>query len=86
MNLSTTKMSSKGQIVIPEEIRKRLGLSTGTQFVVIGNDDAVILKTIEPPSMKGMGELLASARKAARKAGLKKSDVNEAIKKARAKK
>jgi len=86
MKLSTTKMSSKGQIVIPEEVRKRLGLSAGTQFVVIGNEDAVILKTIEPPSMKGMGALLASARKAARKARAKKSDIKEAIKKARAKK
>ena len=47
-------MSSKGLIVIPEKVRKRLGLSTGTQFVVIGNEDAVILKTIEPSSMDGI--------------------------------
>ena len=29
---ATTKMSSKGQIVIPEEIRQQLGLDAGTQF------------------------------------------------------
>ena len=34
--LSTTRMSSKGQVVIPEEIRQRLGLETGAQFVVAG--------------------------------------------------
>jgi AbrB family looped-hinge helix DNA binding protein len=32
--ISTTKMSSKGQIVIPEAIRKELGLKSGAQFVV----------------------------------------------------
>ena len=32
---STTKMSSKGQVVIPEAIRKRLGLNPGVEFVVV---------------------------------------------------
>ena len=86
MNVSTTKMSSKGQIVIPEDIRKQLGLSAGSQFIVIGSQDAVILKTIQPPSVKEVKPLLASARASARKAGAKKSDVSKAIKKARAKK
>lgn len=40
--LSTTRMSSKGQIVIPEPIRKKLNLQPGAQFVVIGEDDVVI--------------------------------------------
>ena len=43
-NLATTKMSSKGQVVIPEDIRKRLKLKAGSQFVVVGEDDVVILK------------------------------------------
>jgi len=34
--LATTRMSSKDQIVIPEEVRKRLYLKTGAQFVVVG--------------------------------------------------
>ncbi len=83
--LSTTKMSSKGQIVIPEEIRKRLGLKPGSQFVVVGNKDTVILKTITPPSMDEFDELIAEARKQARRVGMKQSDVSKAIKKARGK-
>jgi len=43
--VSTTKMSSKGQIVIPEDIRNRLGLKTGLQFIVLGERDVVILKS-----------------------------------------
>jgi AbrB family looped-hinge helix DNA binding protein len=83
--LSTTKMSSKGQIVIPEAIRKRLGLKPGSQFVVVGNKDTVILKAITPPSMDEFDELIAEARKQARRVGIKQSDISKAIKKARGK-
>lgn len=83
--LSTTKMSSKGQVVIPEEIRRRLRLKAGSQFVVVGNKDTVILKTISPPSREDFEELIAEARKKARKAGMKRSDISKAIKKARGK-
>ena len=77
--LSTTRMSSKGQVVIPEEIRQRLGLETGDQFVVVGDHDTVILKAIYAPTLKGLGTLMTQARKQARKAGLKKKDVTAAI-------
>jgi len=40
--VATTRMSSKGQVVIPEGIRKRLGLKAGSQFVVVGDRDTVI--------------------------------------------
>jgi AbrB family looped-hinge helix DNA binding protein len=33
---ATTKLSSRGQVMIPEEIRNRLGLEPGVQFVVVG--------------------------------------------------
>ena len=81
--LATTKMSSKGQVVVPEEIRKRLGLKTGTQFLVVGEKDVVILKAISPPYMKEFDELIAQARKRVRQAGMKRSDVAAAIAKAR---
>ena len=81
--IATTKMSSKGQVVIPEDIRRRLRLRSGSQFVVVGERDTVILKTISPPVMEEFDDLIAKARKQARRAGLKRSDVKAAIAKAR---
>ena len=82
-NLATTKMSSKGQVVIPEGIRKRLGLKAGAQFVVVGDKDVVILKAISPPSMEDFDALIIEARRQAKKAGMKRSDITAAIAKAR---
>jgi AbrB family looped-hinge helix DNA binding protein len=70
-------------VVIPEEIRDRLGLQSGTQFVVVGDRDVVILKAISPPSMKEFDDLLAEARRQARRSGVKKSDINAAVSKIR---
>jgi AbrB family looped-hinge helix DNA binding protein len=81
---ATTKMSSKGQVVIPEDIRKRLKLKTGSQFVVMGENDVVILKTIQPPAMAEFDALIAKARSQGKKSGLKQSDISVAIEKARA--
>ena len=85
-NMATTRMSSKGQVVIPEEIRDRLGLSAGTQFVVVGNRDVVILKAISPPSVEAFDDLIAKARQQARRAGLKKSNVEAAVARVRSRK
>ncbi|MBZ0160537.1 MAG: AbrB/MazE/SpoVT family DNA-binding domain-containing protein [bacterium] len=81
--VATTKMSSKGQVVIPEGIRKRLGLTTGSQFVVVGEKDTVILKTISAPTLADSDELVSEARRQARQAGMKRSDVAAAIREAR---
>ena len=81
--LATTKLSSKGQVVIPEEIRERLGLKEGTQFIVVGDRDVVILKSIAPPAMDEFDELVRRARIAARKAGMKPADVRRAVSRAR---
>ncbi len=47
--VATTKMSSKGWVVIPEEIRKKLNSKPGDRFVVVAEGDAVLLKLITPP-------------------------------------
>jgi len=80
---ATTTLSSKGQVVIPEDIRNDLGLSEGDQFVVIGEGDAVILKAITPPKMEDFAKLLSQARTAAKNAGITKADLKSAIAKAR---
>ncbi len=80
---ATTTLSSKGQVVIPEAIRDRLGLTTGAQFVVVADRDVVILKVLAPPSLKDFAALSAQARRAAKAAGLKQADVARAIAKVR---
>lgn len=83
--LATTRLSSKGQIVIPEEVRTRMGLKPGAQFVIMGEGDVVILKIISPPSMEEFDELIVKARRQARRAGLRQRDIAAAIREVRAK-
>lgn len=78
-NLATTKMSSKGQVVIPEDIRRRLNLKAGVQFMVVGEKDVVILKAIAPPSMREFDVLIAEARKQAKESGMKPAAITAAI-------
>jgi AbrB family looped-hinge helix DNA binding protein len=85
-NIATTRMSSKGQVVIPETVRKQLNLKEGAQFVVVGEKDVVILKSIEPPSLDEFDDLIAAARKKGRQAGIKRSDIGDAVSEARGRK
>ena len=80
---SVTRMSSKGQVVIPEPIREQLGLEPGTRFLVVANQDAIMLKEIEPPSIEDFDELLEELRGQARAIGLKQADISEALEQAR---
>ena len=84
-NVSTTKMSSKGQVVIPENIRKQLNLRAGAQFVVVGEKDVVILKNITPPLLDEFDDLIDKARREGKRAGIRRSDIADAILKARGK-
>ena len=81
--MEVTSMSSRGQVVIPQDIREQLHLKTGEKFVVVGEDGTVILKRIEMPSFKDFDSILKKTQEFARKTGLKKKNVAEAIKRVR---
>lgn len=83
--IATARMSSKGQVVIPEDIRNKLGLKTGSQFVVLGENDVVIMKAINQPSIRDFDKLIEKARQQAKTAGMTKSDVSSIINKVRGK-
>lgn len=80
---ATTTLSSKGQVVIPEEIRQRLGLKAGAQFVVVADRDVVIFKVLEPPALSEFAALAVQARKVAKRAGLRRADLVKAVVRAR---
>ena len=80
---ATTKLSSKGQVVIPEEIRRRLGLKPGAQFLVVGEADFVVLKALEAPDSSEFQDLVAKARASADGAGMTPDEVDLAVRDAR---
>ena len=87
MATETIKMSSRGQIVIPQDIREELKVSEGTLFSVVSAKDAIILKKIAMPSkedlIKELGAIALEGSKRAEKLGIKESDVHGLVQKAR---
>ena len=87
MPAETIKMSSRGQIVIPQDIREELKAGEGTIFSVVSAKDAIILKRISIPSkedlIKEIEAIALEGRKRAEKLGIKESDVPKFIQKAR---
>jgi len=79
----TTKMSSRGQVVIPQPIRTQLRLEPGAEFVVLAKNDVLVLQRVPNPSWDQFDTLIREARRQARSAGLTRRDVRRAIAKVR---
>ena len=47
-----TTISEKGQVVIPQSIRKELGIKPKNKFLVYGKGDTIILKKLNVPNLK----------------------------------
>ena len=70
-----TKISTKGQVVIPSDIRKELGLEVGSSVLVTKMQDFVLLKRIEiPDMMKEFEKLTKWGIKHAKKMGIKSEE------------
>ena len=69
-----TRVSSKGQVVIPGLIRERLGLSDGSRLLVFGEGDTIILKKVGMAS-QDTRETLAVVRKKIRELGVSRQDI-----------
>lgn len=50
--MEITKISSKGQVVLPREIREDLDLKEGTVLAAVKKNNLVVLKKIENPILK----------------------------------
>lgn len=47
MHIEITKMTSKGQVVIPQSIRERKDIEEGERFIVYDTDDTIVLKRVK---------------------------------------
>lgn len=83
MNPETTKMSSRGHVVIPESIRRRLRLEPGVEFVVVAKGDMLVFKQLSATHWQQFDSLIRDARRQARAAGLTPHHVKQAVAKVR---
>jgi len=81
-----TVMSSRGQIVLPISIRRKLGLGEGSQFLVVTDNENILLKPVKEPSLDEFYSLIERAQKTAAQLGLTEEEINAEIKAMRAEK
>jgi len=79
---STTKVSSKGQVVIPANVRKAANLKKGEKILAIAIDDMVVLKKIIDKSFE---ETIKPVWAKVKQMGLSEKDINTLIDQAKAK-
>ncbi len=80
-----TRVSSRGQVVIPGPIREKLGLKDGSRLIVFGEGDTVILKKVGLSSALGRSQTLSSIRKKVKDIGITRRDVSREVVAVRAK-
>lgn len=81
--LDVATMSSKGQIVIPTELRKELGLLTGAKLMVLTDGANLLLKPLQTPKLQAFQALIRRSRHYAKAAGLTKHGAAAALRKLR---
>ncbi|MDD9954049.1 MAG: AbrB/MazE/SpoVT family DNA-binding domain-containing protein [Candidatus Woesearchaeota archaeon] len=85
MQVELTRISEKGQVVIPSSLRREMGIQKADQFMIFGEGGTVILKKIETSVIKKtFDEVAKPLQEAAKQAGLTKTDIQKAIKDVRA--
>ena len=87
MKIETTKMSSRGQIVIPQNVREEIEANEGTIFIVMTSGDSLLLKKVETPSkqevLENLEKMAKEGEKIAEKAGIKERDVANIVRRFR---
>ena len=79
-------MSSRGQIVLPISIRRKLNLEEGSQFLVLTDNENILLKPVREPSLDEFYSLIEQAQRTAAQLGLTEERINAEIKAMRAEK
>lgn len=82
-----TKVSSRGQIVIPHEIRENMHIKEGDAFAAVASGDTLMLKRVKTPSkediLREFEKLVERGTTKAKKLGIKERDIPGLIHKAR---
>jgi len=84
VSIELSRLSERGQIVIPAEIRKSMRLKEGERFIVMGLDDTIVLRKLELSKERlRLKDLIQRSRKKASKVGFSEKEIQELIEKTR---
>jgi len=83
VTLAVTKTSVKGQLVIPQKIRRELGIKDGQLMLVYAAGDRIILKKVEAPEPGLFSMLAEPIRVKAKERKIARKDVERAIREVR---
>ena len=72
MHFDIARLSSKGQFVIPEKVRKLLGLRAGTKLALFTDGENILLRPIPALDLSAFRKLAREAKKTALNAKAKK--------------
>ena len=86
MSVEMLTVSTKGQVVIPSAMRKKIGIEAGTQLAAYMAGDVLMLKPVRVPTDSDFLTWLDEARQWASDAGYEQSDVTDIINDVRSKK
>lgn len=80
MDVALSTLSANGQIVIPADIRRRLGLGAGTKVLIIEEGGSLVLKPLGREVLEEeFASVLARLHRAFEEAGVARSDVEAEI-------
>lgn len=80
------KMSHKGQLVVPQEIRNKEGFTPGDRFIPFQVKGGILFKKIKLPNVKAEFEKISiEIEKQFKKQNITSEDVDESVKWARKK-
>lgn len=78
------KMSLKGQLVVPQEIREKEGFKSGDRFIPFQIKEGILFKRVKIPDLKAeFDKISKEIQKQFQAKELKEEEVKEAIKWAR---
>ena len=86
MPVDVLTLSTKGQLVLPNALRKNMSLSSGDKLVAYWTDGAIVLKKLELPNEGDFEKEIDKTVRFAEETGIKERDIVDTIKECRAEK
>jgi len=84
MEVEMTRLSERGQIVIPTELRRSMNLKEGERFIIMGVGDTIVLRKLELSQERTrLKKLIRESREKASRVGFSEEEVTKLIRETR---